>query len=36
MTENDFRKLALLLPEAEEKAHMGHPERRRSRVTRSP
>lgn len=26
MTENDFRKLALSFPEAEEKAHMGHPD----------
>jgi len=26
MTENDFRKLALSFPEAEEKSHMGHPD----------
>lgn len=26
MTENDFRKLALALPEATEGAHMGHPD----------
>jgi hypothetical protein len=26
MTENDFRALALALPESEEKAHMGHPD----------
>ncbi|MGK2856877.1 MAG: MmcQ/YjbR family DNA-binding protein [Thermoanaerobaculia bacterium] len=26
MTETEFRKLALSLPEAEEKSHMGHPD----------
>lgn len=26
MTKNDFRKLALSFPEAEEKSHMGHPD----------
>jgi len=26
MTENDFRKLALALPGAEERGHMGHPD----------
>ena len=26
MTENEFRALALSLPESEEKAHMGHPD----------
>lgn len=33
MTANDFRKLALALPEAVESAHMGHPDFRvRSRI----